>query len=285
MTLLRLISFCIDAHEAYIFRDSASTKFQKFSSDISEKHKLSCKICLSGKECLRSRQDDHQPLVRYDLIHFYSFLVYPPLYVAGPIITYNGWVSQVYTKQNVYSDKEQLKYVFRTLGNFLVFEIFLHLIYSNSLITNESNSEIWKSLNLLDLSVLCVYELVFLWMKFSCIWRLPRAFALLNGIETPENMNRCVMNNYCFEGFWRSWHRSFNQWLIRYIFVPLGGSQYKMYNIWVVFSFVAIWHDFKVNLLFWGWGICASLMPEMIVKGIVSKKVISYEIHLVSLPV
>ena len=62
-------------------------------------------------------------------------------------------------------------------------------------------------------------------------------------MDVPENMNRCVHNNYNFEGFWRSWHRGFNQWLLRYIYFPLGGSKNKVWNIWIVFTFVAIWHD------------------------------------------
>ena len=85
-------------------------------------------------------------------------------------------------------------------------------------------------------------------------------------------MNRCMCNNYSFEGFWRSWHRGFNQWLIRYIFIPLGGSKYKLYNIWVVFTFVAIWHDMNLNLIMWAWVICLSLMPEMLIKNYFKKE-------------
>ncbi len=79
-------------------------------------------------------------------------------------------------------------------------------------------------------------------------------------------MNRCVANNYSFEAFWRSWHRSFNQWLIRYLFIPLGGSKRKFLNIWVVFGFVAIWHEMNLNLILWAWGICIIMMPEMGIK-------------------
>ena len=110
-------------------------------------------------------------------------------------------------------------------------------------------------------------HMLFLWLKFLCIWRVPRTWALLDGINTPENMGRCVYNSYCYEVFWRNWHRGFNQWLIRYIFVPLGGSKYKKYNIWVVFTFVAIWHDININLLLWAWGICLVLIPEMMIRN------------------
>ena len=89
-------------------------------------------------------------------------------------------------------------------------------------------------------------------------------------------MNRCLFNNYCFEGFWRAWHRSFNVWIIRYIYVPLGGKKTKIFNMWIVFTFVALWHDLKLNLLIWGWFICFSLIPEIIVKNYFSKPQFNY---------
>ena len=47
-------------------------------------------------------------------------------------------------------------------------------------------------------------------LKFLLIWRFNRLWALIDGIEAPENMNRCMSDNYSFEGFWRSWHRGYN---------------------------------------------------------------------------
>lgn len=35
-------------------------------------------------------------------------------------------------------------------------------------------------------------------------------------------MSRWMTDNYTLRGFWRGWHCSFNRWLIRYIYVPLG---------------------------------------------------------------
>jgi D-alanyl-lipoteichoic acid acyltransferase DltB (MBOAT superfamily) len=37
---------------------------------------------------------------------------------------------------------------------------------------------------------------------------------MLEGIQAPENMLRCVNNNYNIEGFWRSWHASYNRWAV-----------------------------------------------------------------------
>jgi D-alanyl-lipoteichoic acid acyltransferase DltB (MBOAT superfamily) len=49
------------------------------------------------------------------------------------------------------------------------------------------------------------------------IWRFFRLWAMADGIEVTENMHRCMSNNYSAQGFWRSWHRSYNRWLIRYV--------------------------------------------------------------------
>jgi hypothetical protein len=52
--------------------------------------------------------------------------------------------------------------------------------------------------------------------KLLIPWRFFRLWALADGIDPPENMVRCMANNYSALGFWRSWHRSYNLWVIRY---------------------------------------------------------------------
>lgn len=49
------------------------------------------------------------------------------------------------------------------------------------------------------------------------------------------------------QGFWRGWHASFNRWLVRYLYVPLGGSRRRALVIWPIFFFVALWHDLEVR--------------------------------------
>ncbi|KAL6516414.1 hypothetical protein OROGR_019719 [Orobanche gracilis] len=58
-------------------------------------------------------------------------------------------------------------------------------------------------------------------------------------------MPRCVNNCYNLDSFWKNWHASFNEWLVRYVYIPFGGSQKKMLNVWVIFTFVAVWHDLE----------------------------------------
>ena len=154
------------------------------------------------------------------------------------------------------------------------FNIFNRYIYVNLYLINIDNKQILTNpkFNYYTYSLFCFHLLIFIWFKFTVIWRTARIWAMFDDILTEENMNRCMYNNYCFEEFWRAWHRSFNVWLIRYIFIPLGGSKYKSINIWIIFTFVALWHDLKLNLLLWGWFICIFLIPEIFVKNYFNKE-------------
>ena len=51
---------------------------------------------------------------------------------------------------------------------------------------------------------------------------------------------------------------------VRYIYVPLGGSRWRMLNVWVVFTFVALWHDLEWRLLGWAWMMALAMAPEMV---------------------
>mmetsp|Transcript_39453 Transcript_39453/g.106484 ORF Transcript_39453/g.106484 Transcript_39453/m.106484 type:complete len:239 (+) Transcript_39453:805-1521(+) len=103
-----------------------------------------------------------------------------------------------------------------------------------------------------EIGLLAYLTLNLMWFKFTIIWRFARLWALLDGVEVQENMVRGMNNNYSLVGFWKGWHRSFNRWLVRYIYVPLGGTSYRSLNVWVVFGFVAVWHDVEPKLLAWG---------------------------------
>ena len=69
--------------------------------------------------------------------------------------------------------------------------------------------------------------------------------------------------------FWRGWHASFNKWITMYLYLPLGGRSNPLAP-WVVFGFVAIWHDFDRKLIAWGFLNAFFFMIE-IAGGIISQ--------------
>jgi hypothetical protein len=101
-------------------------------------------------------------------------------------------------------------YTARALNNIFVLELFNHITFASALGKVSGNLPRWIHFSPVHCYFMGVSNLIFIWLKFLTIWRIARSIALLDGINCPENMNRCVYNNYCFEGFWRSWHRGFN---------------------------------------------------------------------------
>ncbi len=111
-----------------------------------------------------------------------------------------------------------------------------------------------------------IWNLIIVWLKLLIPWRFFRLWAMADGVEAPENMVRCMANNYSTLGFWRSWHRSYNLWIVRYIYIPLGGSHNQIAATLLVFTFVALWHDLSLKLLAWGWLITFFIVPEIVAR-------------------
>jgi D-alanyl-lipoteichoic acid acyltransferase DltB (MBOAT superfamily) len=291
---------------------------------------------------------------------YFVYALYPPLYIAGPIMTFNDFSSQVTvtptptptsTKETIVSSgnsdasrcplgykptppqltranpsepvptrsptptppsaaalsvaagvnwEEVRRQGSRTLLSFVVFEVLNHYLYSGVLIQMSFNYHVGgpeamaamlKSPNdtsflvndkvpMLyymtdlgtDMAALAMYSywaLIFLWFKFLLIWKSFRLWAMLDGIHTIDNMQACMNMHFTISGFWRSWHRSFNQWLVRYIYLPLGGSRrHKWVNVAVVFTFVAMWHEISLDLLVWGWAFALLMIPEALVQHV-----------------
>ncbi|XP_015953609.1 membrane-bound O-acyltransferase gup1 [Arachis duranensis] len=250
--VLRMISFGFDYH----WRDQDS------HFDM-EKHCKRCHICKSGKSCYQALQESRPQNDKFAYTTYLCYLLYAPLYIAGPILSFKAFASQLEVTQNTHSVKNVALYGFRWLFSLLLMELMTHLFYYNSF----ANSGLWKHMSPMDIFIIGYGVLNFMWLKFLLIWRFFRFWSLINGIEAPENMPKCINNCHSLEDFWKNWHASFNKWLVRYIYIPLGGSQKKLLNVWVVFTFVAIWHDLEWKLLSWAWLTCLFFIPELALKS------------------
>ena len=204
--------------------------------------------------------------------NYLAYALYSPLYLAGPILTFNDFVSQQrYTPLSI-SPKRTLMYGIRFLVALLTMELMIHFIY---VVAISKAQPTWEVYTPFQLSMLGYFNLHHIWLKLLLPWRFFRLWALIDGIDPPENVVRCMSDNYSAFAFWRGWHRSFNRWLIRYIYIPLGGSGgpatkgkwgtvRAVFNLFIVFSFVAMWHDIQLRLLVWGWLITLFVLPEVV---------------------
>ncbi|KAG8969855.1 glycerol transporter [Tulasnella sp. 419] len=245
ITVLRLISFNMDSYWAC----KNSPKDQ------------------GNPEDEKRRASTSHPLSQYTFVNYLAYAIYPPLYIAGPIMTFNNFMWQVRQPLTI-PTRSVISYLVRFLGCLLTMELVLHYMY----VVAMKDTSAWKGGSPAEISMIGFWNLIIVWLKLLIPWRFFRLWALADGIDAPENMVRCMANNYSANGFWRSWHRSYNLWVVRYIYIPVGGASRAVVSIFLVFTFVALWHDLSFRLLAWGWLVSLFIAPELLARRIFTEK-------------
>ncbi|KOS14105.1 glycerol transporter [Malassezia pachydermatis] len=241
-TMLRMVSFALDAvwaQAGYAPDRPALTPAQQ-----------------------RVRQS--RPVQEYTMLAQLVYLWYPPLFIAGPIMTFNDFQSQRVQPLQV-PWRSVAIYMLRCAVALLSIEFMMHYMYVNAM----KMAHTWMGYTPMELAILGFWSLEFVWLKLVVPWRVFRCWALLDGVDAPENMIRAITNSPSALLFWRAWHRSYNLWVVRYIYIPLGGTQRQILASLVVFTFVALWHDLSFTLLAWAWLIVLFIVPEVLGRTLV----------------
>ncbi|EAA64928.1 hypothetical protein AN2096.2 [Aspergillus nidulans FGSC A4] len=287
ITILRLISFNMDYYWSFDFPTSSPIEVSLFSEDKptpSDDHKKK----QLDPESLSERDRVKIPAEKaaFNGRNYLAYILYSPLYLTGPIVTFNDYISQQRFPPQSLTKTRTILYGTRFFLTLLSMELILHFIYAVAISNSHPN---WSLYTPAQLSMLAFFNLHIIWLKLLIPWRFFRLWALVDGIDPPENMVRCVSNNYSAFAFWRGWHRSLNRWVVRYLYVPLGGGSNRsisspasstsgtkppssplyakvrqIFNFLVVFTFIALWHDINLRLLMWGWLITLFVLPEVV---------------------
>eukprot|EP00020_Sapocribrum_chincoteaguense_P010207 CAMPEP_0170742912 /NCGR_PEP_ID=MMETSP0437-20130122/6991_1 /TAXON_ID=0 /ORGANISM="Sexangularia sp." /LENGTH=558 /DNA_ID=CAMNT_0011081553 /DNA_START=14 /DNA_END=1690 /DNA_ORIENTATION=- len=219
--------------------------------------------------CERARVRAHRPLADYQSLSlFIQYMAYAPVYWAGPIVTFNAFAA---CKAQPQYHTSVGAYWLRVLGLGLVMELYLRFFHVYSLAEVERALAERYVLHPYQGVALVFVVLQLLWTKLAVIWRFFRGWALLDGVEAPENMSRCIDGAESVAQFWRSWHASFNLWLVRYLYIPLNGRKRPWLVVPVVFAFVAIWHELNAKLYQWGVGTVLLILTERVVGTTVGR--------------
>nr|UJH94613.1 Gup1 [Starmerella bombicola] len=256
-TMMRMLSFNLDYIEsldqaliaAYREKFNEKDQLQKEPSELA-------RICLP------------RPENEYSLVDYLGYCLYAPLYLAGPILTFNDFRSQAQASLSSISSSRTIAYAVRFFLCMMCMEVILHFIPVVAI----SETRAWVGLTPSQVSMVGFFNLVVIWLKLLLPWRFFRLWSLVDKIDPPENMIRCVANNYSALSFWRSWHRSFHKWVVRYLYIPLGGSKAQLRNSLIVFAFVAVWHDIQLRLFVWGGLIVLFVAPEIAARALVPSK-------------
>lgn len=96
---------------------------------------------------------------------------------------------------------------------------------------------------------------VYLYVEFSGYSDIAIGISRLFGYRVMENFNWGLFAPNLRE-FWRRWHMSLTNWLMNYVYFPLGGGRKGSFrtdlNVMATIIAVALWHSMSLNMLIWG---------------------------------
>ncbi|KAJ8248569.1 hypothetical protein GJAV_G00243400 [Gymnothorax javanicus] len=174
-----------------------------------------------------------------------SYTFYHPLFYNGPIITFRDYMQQMQRSGGTVSRRDVpslLASAVRICTCWGLAELLIHLMYMHALAGHETYLQFLPPWALGGLALALVQ---FFFVKYLVLFGLPSLLSRLDGLRAPR-LPRCVSIMYSFTGMWRHFDVGLYHWLVRYIYIPAGGSHRgplrKILSTALAFAFVCYWH-------------------------------------------
>ncbi|GET88024.1 glycerol uptake protein, putative [Leishmania tarentolae] len=272
MSTLRLIAFNYDlweaTHAGARARDRAAAKHDTGCVECAQLREQNAASAAAmpaeASRCYKYRTEYARDLADYNFLNYAAYMLFPPLYLAGPMSSFNAFVSHMRVPSTSMPLRTMVRYAFGILRIYITEYVLLHFVHIPCI---GSYTFVIPRMSLLELAYFLFYMLAYLWLKFSFLWKSSRLFAMFSGIEAPEDMRRCFANTLTVRDFWRDWHASFNLWIVRYMYIPMGGRSRVALSVLPIFLFIALWHDPSLHLVKWALCIAVMFVAEMVVIG------------------
>ena len=180
------------------------------------------------------------------------FIMLFPQLIAGPIVRYNEVASQIV-------DRSANETIDNKLLGFYRFVIGLS---KKMLIANILAEYVDKvfALPATEIGVatawLGILAYTFqIYFDFSGYSDMAIGIGRMIGFKFPENFNFPYISKSVTE-FWKRWHITLGNWMMDYLYIPLGGNRKgkrRTYlNLWIVFFLSGLWHGAAWNFVVWG---------------------------------
>ncbi|KAL8560174.1 hypothetical protein ACOMHN_021669 [Nucella lapillus] len=186
-------------------------------------------------------------------LDLFLYIFYFPFFFTGPLLIYNKFHRQ-FQEPQPWTGRRLVEVVWKLARvlfwawmNFvLVHFVYPHAINNNTVLLAQQSRWTIAAIG---------YSLGQLFMvKYLVFFGLPAQLARLDGFEPPA-VPACISYIYCYSDMWRSFDRGLYDFMTRYIFIPLGGSQaglaYRLTGSILCFAFVYYWHGAEYYLFLW----------------------------------
>ncbi|XP_032470640.1 protein-cysteine N-palmitoyltransferase HHAT isoform X6 [Phocoena sinus] len=198
-----------------------------------------------------------QPLAEHTFCSFpwmVAYVFYYPVFHNGPILSFPEFIAQM-QRQEQGSPKASLSILARGLGRLLscwwLAELMLHFMYMHAIY---SSTSLLRAVSCWTLGGLALAQVLFFYVKYLVLFGVPALLMRLDGL-TPPPLPRCVSTMFSFTGMWRYFDVGLHDFLVRYVYIPAGGSQHgllgTLFSTAMTFAFVSFWHG--GNDYLWCW--------------------------------
>ncbi|XP_073904502.1 protein-cysteine N-palmitoyltransferase HHAT isoform X4 [Castor canadensis] len=130
-------------------------------------------------------------------------------------------------------------------------ELMAHLMYMHAIY---SSIPLLRTVSCWTLGGLALAQVLFFYVKYLVLFGVPALLMRLDGLKPPP-LPRCVSTMFSFTGMWRYFDVGLHNFLIRYVYIPLGGSQHgllgTLFSTAMTFAFVSYWHGSYDYLWCW----------------------------------
>jgi alginate O-acetyltransferase complex protein AlgI len=182
---------------------------------------------------------------------YLAFILFFPTMVAGPIKRYQDFLPKLRSISREWVADWQRGLTRILTGLVKKFSV-------ADVLTAYTNHLNWLDISRAQRAILLLWLFAYgikIYADFSAYSDIAIGSARLFGIRVPENFDWPYLRTN-INDFWRHWHMSLTNWLIDYIYIPLGGSRGRggqVYaNILVTMLVSGIWHGAGINFIVWG---------------------------------
>ncbi|PKU45580.1 protein-cysteine n-palmitoyltransferase hhat [Limosa lapponica baueri] len=216
-----------------------------------------------------------------------AYVFYYPTFHNGPLMNFDDFSKQMRRKE-AFSLKTNLSILI--LGIIRIFfwwclaELMIHLMYIHALYSSAPPLE---AASYWALGGLALAQVLFFYVKYLVLYGVPALLLQMDGLKPPA-LPCCVSLMHSFTKMWRSFDVGLHRFLVRYIYVPMGGSQSSLlgtlFSTALTFAFVSYWHGGQSYLWYWGALNWLGVIVENGVKRILSISLIQDLIQKALLP-
>ncbi|XP_031195221.1 protein-cysteine N-palmitoyltransferase HHAT isoform X1 [Mastomys coucha] len=200
------------------------------------------------------RQSPSAQPASYSFPWLLTYVFYYPVFHNGPILSFPEFFRQM-QQPELSSLQHNLCILAKGLGRLLCWwwlaELMVHLMYMHALY---SSIPLLESVSCWTLGGLALAQVLFFYVKYLVLFGVPALLLRLDGL-TPPSLPRCVSTMFSFTGMWRYFDVGLHSFLIRYVYIPLGGSQRGLLGTLLstatTFAFVSYWHGSYEDLWCW----------------------------------